>query len=376
MSNPRITNRNLFKLGTITASSQDPAFPAANAQADSPSIVWRSRNGAGSGNGLFIITASVNDRIDFDEGAAEKTASLTAASYTGTSLAAHVQAQMDSASGAPGIYTVAYSLTTGKFTISKTGNFTLRWESGTNTTRSAGTMLGFNVAADDTGAATYTSDYARYHYPYEYLYVDLGTATIYNSVAILNHNATSDVGKTIADTGGFYIDGADNAAFTTNLVTDAVSYNASNVYGFLGTARTKRYIRVRFGDPANPAGYVQIGAIWIGYYFDLDRDAQLPDIDGYEDPSALDYSDSQVLFSVERARPRIMSFPVNGLGATAAANIRSMALYNGVSAPLLICFSTSAPNTNSYLVYNAAPVSVRRIGKDTYTWEAALREAK
>ena len=56
---------------------------------------------------------------------------------------------------------VAYSNTTGKFTITATGTvLSLLWNSGTNT---IGNLIGFSVAADDTGTAAttgYTSDNA------------------------------------------------------------------------------------------------------------------------------------------------------------------------------------------------------------------------
>ena len=60
--------------------------------------------------------------------------------------------------------TVTYSNTTGKFTISATGTvLSLLWNSGTNTANTIGNLIGFSVAADDTGTAAttgYTSDNA------------------------------------------------------------------------------------------------------------------------------------------------------------------------------------------------------------------------
>lgn len=57
----------------------------------------------------------------------------------------------------------------GKFTIAASGSFNIEWATGTNTANTIGTKLGFSVAADDTGAATYTADnsltYAVPHTP-------------------------------------------------------------------------------------------------------------------------------------------------------------------------------------------------------------------
>lgn len=363
MSNPRITAINALRQGTLGYSTQDPAHPAINALVDSPSLAWRSRNGSGSGNGLFTITAASNDKIDFDEGGAELTATLTAGSYTGTSLATEVKTQMDAAGGT---YTVSYSESTGKFTIARAaGNFTLRWQSGTNTAKTAGVTLGFNVAANDTGADTYTSDYARYH-SQEYLTFDLGAASIYNSIAIINHNLSASATITLY--------GADDAAFTTNLVTDSLTYNAASLYEYLGTARTKRYVKLHISDPANSSGYVSVGTIFLGYYFDLDQDAQAQDTDGYDDPGLVDITDSGVPIALDRGRARVMSFFVQGLGAASYGNLMNLARYNGKTSPYIICFNYSAANANSFFVHNVGPVLLTRIGKNVWRWEAALRE--
>lgn len=57
---------------------------------------------------------------------------------------------------------VVYSDSTGKFTISTSDSatLTLKWSTGANTANTIGTKIGFSVAADDSGALTYTSDNA------------------------------------------------------------------------------------------------------------------------------------------------------------------------------------------------------------------------
>jgi hypothetical protein len=61
------------------------------------------------------------------------------------------------------VFTVTYSDSTGKFTITyaNAATLSLLWNSGANTAQSIGTKLGFLVAADDTGSLTYTSDNAQ-----------------------------------------------------------------------------------------------------------------------------------------------------------------------------------------------------------------------
>ena len=63
-------------------------------------------------------------------------------------------------------YTVKFSSVDGKFTIASTGaTLSLLWLSGTNTTITIGSNLGFSVAADSTGSMTYTSNTSQSYSP-------------------------------------------------------------------------------------------------------------------------------------------------------------------------------------------------------------------
>jgi len=115
-------------------------------------------------NTAFVVQAGVNDKINFTEdGGAEVTATLTAGSYAmGTSsaqagtLCALIKAQMEVVNGAD-TYTVTYSRTTRKLTITKSaGVFVAKWSTGTNTLISAKTLLGFTV--DTASAISCVSD--------------------------------------------------------------------------------------------------------------------------------------------------------------------------------------------------------------------------
>ena len=59
-------------------------------------------------------------------------------------------------------FTVTYSDSTGKFTVASSTSavVSLLWSTGVNTARTIGAKIGFDTAADDTGATTYTSDNA------------------------------------------------------------------------------------------------------------------------------------------------------------------------------------------------------------------------
>lgn len=144
----------------------------------------------------FIVQAGVNDKIDFTEdGGAEVTATLTAGTYkagltsadAGT-ICALIKTQMEAVNGAS-TYTVAFSTTTKKFTITKSsGAFVLKWATGTNAATAADTLLGF--AADTASAIAATSATAV-----EIVYVH--SITIKEALDYGNPNSATPKGLTL-----------------------------------------------------------------------------------------------------------------------------------------------------------------------------------
>lgn len=108
--------------------------------------------------GQLKVTLNTNDYIDFSEnGGANVAAQLTAGTYpvgassseSGT-LCALIKTQMQAVG--LGIYTVTYSGSTDKFTISiNAGTVAFKFASGTNTAKNASAILGFS--GSDTAAA-------------------------------------------------------------------------------------------------------------------------------------------------------------------------------------------------------------------------------
>ena len=82
---------------------------------------------------------------------------------------------------------------------------------------------------------------------------DILSAVPLDTFAILGHNYTA--GATIQ------LIGADDSAFSTNVVTETVTWAASNIYGLFSTTRTKRYWRLSISDAGNGAGYLETGVI-------------------------------------------------------------------------------------------------------------------
>ncbi len=114
---------------------------------------------AGTPNGMYVVSTA-NNKIDFDEGAAELTGTVASGTYTGTALAVAIAAAMNAAVGKALTYTCTYAAATNKFTIGAGSNFTIHWNTGTNKATDISTLCGYSDAADDTGADSYVSDTA------------------------------------------------------------------------------------------------------------------------------------------------------------------------------------------------------------------------
>ncbi len=105
-----------------------------------------------------IIINSKNNKIDFTEGGAQLTATITKGSYSPDALCSEIKAAME----IPGAqtYAVTFNEITRKFTIAQGGaSFSLLFGSGTNVYVSTSGVLGYDIE-DQTGALTYDSQYA------------------------------------------------------------------------------------------------------------------------------------------------------------------------------------------------------------------------
>lgn len=109
-------------------------------------------------NSLYNVIESENDRVYiYEGGATQVTATLTPGYYTTSTLATEVATRLSSASAGED-YTCTYSSTTGKFTIAAVGVTTFIFNFGTNTTRRANVLLGFNAADQSVAATSQVSD--------------------------------------------------------------------------------------------------------------------------------------------------------------------------------------------------------------------------
>ncbi len=118
--------------------------------------------GKSSAEATIVTISSANNKLDFNIGAGELTATIPSLSYaiglTQADAGSLCKAVYDAivAAEAVGVYTVSYVRATKVFTITRsTGTFSLKFLTGTNNATSIDTTLGF-THTDKTGAITYT----------------------------------------------------------------------------------------------------------------------------------------------------------------------------------------------------------------------------
>ncbi len=109
-----------------------------------------------------ITLAATDTKLDFSDSAAvSRVATLVAQTYKDPHLLAQNLQDSMNTQGSADTFTVTYSNSTGKFTIASSASpFQLKNNTGANAANTVADALGYSVAADKTGAQTYTADNA------------------------------------------------------------------------------------------------------------------------------------------------------------------------------------------------------------------------
>lgn len=364
MTKVRIVYNNLWRKGVIlTQDSQHPQWPAIDTQVSSINQPWRTRYGTGTGNGVFVVTDS-NKYIDFDEGSAELTGTLTLGSYNGaTFLAAEIKTQLDAAGDLT--YTVTYNETTAKFTIAAGGNFTIRWNTGTHKATDISALAGFSDAADDTGAATYTSDTRVIHYPCAFISCD--------TVNIVGAQFFAIIGHSISSAATIKFIGADDAAYTTNAVEIAITWNATNIFYFHSSVVSKRYWKLEIQDPTNSQAYVMVGTVVLGPYWEPTRSFG-KHAEGKDDPSEVEKSDSGDVFCQRKKVSDVWALPFSGLTDSDKNLVLALLEDVGLSNGIIICTDHDTPNSYTSWVLLLDLKEIEKKHDNYWTWVLTVRE--
>jgi len=241
------------------------------------SVTYRSRYGTGSGWGYFYISSTTN-KIDFNEGSGELTATISTGAYSASSLATAIQNALNSVGSLT--YTVSYSDTTNKFTISASGTFSLLWKTGTNSAQTIGKHIGFDISADDTGQSSYVADSIRIHNLVAPRFT-LSSAVSSTCCVVFGLNLTSSyqilqleryTGSAWSSIGNFLYDSSKGKAIV-----------------FYDSVSSDKY-RITIRDWENPDGYVEVGTILLGDYIRLSKLYDYGYTGTVEDMSTKEYS--------------------------------------------------------------------------------------
>ena len=365
----RIIHRNIWQLGDFLVNSmisEHPQYPRENTATDILAQAFRSRHGSGSGNGTWYISAS-NNKINFNEGGVELTATLTNGYYVGGhALATEIKTQLDVAGA--NTYTVTYSDSAMVFSISADGAFTLMWNTGTDKATDISDACGYSDAADDgPGAGPFVSDDARINWSYEEIRKDLLTDYIYNFIAVLNHN--------ISNGDNIILYGADDAAFTVNVVSDTITVQGTSSFKFLSTLRNKQYLQLRVYDRENKNGYWQAGAIFIGYYWEPTYKYGKGRLLGAEDISTGNESDDRNYFPIEKRRLKTYFYNYPVINEAAKDYALDLMDYCGTSKAFIICTDPDNPNTKSIYVRNNEEIlPAESIHEFYYRWALNMKQ--
>lgn len=219
---------------------------------------------------------------------------------------------------------------------------------------------GFNTPPTTTGRDTIAGR--------TWLEIDQGAGYVVQMVALLQHTLTntatyrvrlstvSDFSTTVYDSGMVdawpVVDtfGAGEWGvfpWGGQLQVAEVAYYALSSFHVLPTALSARYIRLDLFDGANPAGFLQLGRLFIGPIWQPSINMNLDWSVGWEDPSEVVRSIGGTITVDERPRYRVLSFVLDHLPeAEALVNITDyLDRRKGISGDMVVIPQPLKPDT-------------------------------
>lgn len=367
MSEFRIGDNNYFFNQTVSATSQDAAFPVSNLADYSLAKYWRS-----SLLGTFVITASVNDRLQYrDNGFVTRTCSLTPGTYTAQTLCDHIATVM---SAFADTFAVTYSqFDSGKFRIVNTmGNdFQLLFASGSQVARSVAPTIGF-PATDVSGSIEYTGSTIAIH-TVERVIVDLGASTQIDSFAAIWQKST---GPKFSGSAVVRLKASDTANWASPSVNVLLAYDEDHnlMTHFFSSPQSYRYWAVEIVDPTNPDLYVELPKLFLAKATQL---TQVPSIGlGL---STKDRSESMQTpyghrYSNQYPKLRTLDFKYLSLSADDLATIESIFDAVGSTVPVFISLDPlgSLYEDNRFFMFGYFAPELKRTHSFYTFWDTGL----
>ena len=364
----RFMENNLAALtnSTVDYSSQLTANPFSNTQNSFRTKSWTTE-------GYFEITSS-NQELYINDGS-DKTVSITIGEYTSpSSLATQIQTDLNAASSN---WTVTYSSTTYKFTISNSGSVTLRYS---QTSNSIWDTLGYTGSTNTIGTS-FVADEQRNHTEEHAIY-DFGYQANITFVALIG---SLDEVFSISDAATITLEANNINTWTSPAYTQSLTRSSGGVFRFLDdTTDTKyRYWKIKIVDKYNTSGPegISISHIYLGDYItSTSRNIQRRFNKVLTDPSAVSSSESGVLYFDEKTKYiTFNNMEMRYLTRTDKDAIETMYSHLGTTTPFYISLdpieqiSDDIDEFTRYVIFEREPVFTH-IHDDTFSVSLEMRE--
>lgn len=339
---------NTARMENVLVSSEDSSFPDDNLyDNERRTKVWRSQ-------GYWNITSS-NQQIVFQEtDGTDLTAYIAIDEYNSTSsLLAAIQTALDAVGAST--YTLAVDASTHKIKFTSNGSggggiFKLRWTQMT----ALAALLGFDSAADDTGALTYTADVLRIHGS-EWLTWDFGLPTNPKAfIAIGSRNTALKLspGATIKLQGSMTNSWASPAYDQTLTYNDEMIYQLADSTDAGLHTEGLRYWRFYIEDKTNPNNYVELGSLYLGDVYELTRGAVFfPLPVAFESFTRQITTEGGQVFSVRKPKTQKMNLDVSAMTTAEKETMEDLFEQVGLHTPFFISIDPNAYNSSSGKIY-------------------------
>lgn len=355
---------------SISASSENVNFPAENVGHEFRSKVWRS-------SGYFVIDSS-NNRLDFKEtsGGTELSATITAGTYSVSTLAAAIKSAMEVVTANARTYTVSQNASSGRWTIAGSVYLDILFSTGTNAASSIRDAIGFGTN-DYTGSTSYTGPISAWHTE-EGVVIDLQSAEEIDTIAIL---FDSRIGIKLSDAAQVYVQAsATNSWASPGFEQEVFIDNTWDVITlFLSTPEEYRFWRIKVVDPQNAYGYIELGTIVLGLDIDLGRCADNGFSINWDDLSKSQITDYGNVYVDVYPTLKELTFNFNILTEDQQIALESSYRRVGAREPIFIALDTSETlfDKDHFWIYGrmSSNLNFKHLVRNYFESEIKIRES-
>lgn len=129
----------------------------------------------------------------------------------------------------------------------------------------------------------------------ETITIDLGSEYSVLAVALIGHNFSSGA--------AIKYQSSNDSDFDPLIADEALTWRNGIIFKFL-TSNSARYHRVNIQDASNPDGYVELGRLFLGDYFEPVKNFHMRFSDGGDDLSTVSPSEGGQIFGDEKSERR------------------------------------------------------------------------